>query len=129
MDPNDFMSIPDTGFEGFRFDLVVENTGTLSSIPSGTYRPDSDGSHKPNTFLLGTRESADGGVRYLGSYGWMGYDWLGFIDPTRLAPLLDGALVIVDYGDGVYGIEYDVTDDKGNAITFSCRTRVKFQQM
>lgn len=126
MDPNDFLNIPDSGFEGFRFDLVVENTGTLKAIPSGTYTPDSDGSHQPKTFLTASRESVDGGTRFLGSYGWMGYDWLGFIDPTRLAPLEGGALVLVDYGNNEYGIDYNVTDDKGNTITFSYRTEVNF---
>lgn len=126
-DPNDVLNIPMDGFEGFRFDLIVENTGTiLTAIPSGTYMADSDGTHKANTFLLGTREEADGGMRYKGSYGWMGYDWLGFIDPTRLAPLAGGAIVITDYGNSEYGIEYNVQDDKGNTITLSHRATVKF---
>lgn len=126
-DPNDFFNIPMEGFEGFRFDLIVENIGTLTSIPSGTYTPDADGEHYPKTFELGARESADGGMRYTGSYGWMGYDWLGFIDPSRMAPLLDGSLVIVDYGNNEYGIQYNVLDDKGNSITFSHRTTVTFK--
>ncbi len=122
--PNDILGIPMEGFEGFRFDLIVENDGNIT-LPSGTYRPDSDGSHQPMRFELGSRQNGDGGTYYNGSYGYMGYDFIGFIDPTRMAPLLDGSLVITNYGDDTFGIQYNVIDDKGNKITFSHRSKVK----
>lgn len=121
--PNDILGIPMEGFEGFRFDLIVENDGNIT-LPSGTYRPDSDGSLQPMRFELGSRQNGDGGTYYNGSYGYMGYDFIGFIDPTRMAPLLDGSLVITNYGDGTFGIQYNVIDDKGNKITFSHRSKV-----
>ncbi len=125
--PNDILGIPMEGFEGFRFDLIVENDGNIT-LPSGTYRPDSDSTYKPNTFEIGSRKNADGGTYYNGSYGWMGYDFIGFIDSKRLAPVLDGSLVITDYGDGTFGIQYNVFDDKGNKITFSHRANVTISE-
>ena len=122
------VSNPDLTWEpywGFRFDIIVPNDGNIT-LPAGTYRPDTNVEHKPMTFEIGTRrEVNDEGIYYEGSYGYLGYDWLGFIDKTNMAPAIDGALVITAYGDDEYGIQYYVTDDKGNKITFSHRGKVK----
>ena len=122
------VSNPDLTWEpywGFRFDIIVPNDGNIT-LPAGTYRPDTNVEHKPMTFEIGTRrEVNDEGIYYEGSYGYLGYDWLGFIDKTNMAPAIDGALVITAYGDDEYGIHYYVTDDKGNKITFSHRGKVK----
>ena len=110
---------------GFRFDIIVPNDGNIT-LPAGTYRPDTNEEHKPMTFEVGRRrEVNDEGTYYEGSYGYLGYDWLGFIDKTNMAPAIDGSLVITAYGDDEYGIQYYVTDDKGNTITFSHRGKVK----
>ena len=122
------VSNPDLTWEpywGFRFDLIVPNDGNIA-IPAGTYRPDTNVEHKPMTFEVGTRRVVtDEGTYYEGSYGYLGYDWLGFIDKTNMAPAVDGSLVITAYGDDEYGIQFYVTDDKGNVITFSHRSKVK----
>ena len=122
------VSNPDLTWEpywGFRFDIIVPNDGNIT-LPAGTYRPDTNGEHKPMTFEVGTRRIVDDeGTYYEGSYGYLGYDWLGFIDKTNMAPAVDGSLVITAYGDDEYGIQYYVTDDKGNVITFSHRGKVK----
>lgn len=122
------VSNPDLSWEpywGFRFDIIVPNDGNIT-LPAGTYRPDTNEEHKPMTFEMGRRrEVSDEGVYYEGSYGYLGYDWLGYIDVTNMAPAIDGSLVITAYGDDEYGIQYYVTDDKGNTITFSHRAKVK----
>ena len=122
------VSNPDLSWEpywGFRFDIIVPNDGNIT-LPTGTYRPDTNVEHKPMTFEVGSRrEVNDEGIYYEGSYGYLGYDWLGFIDKTNMAPAIDGSLVITAYGNDEYGIQYYVTDDKGNVITFSHRAKVK----
>ena len=119
---------PDLTWEpywGFRFDLIVPNDGNIT-LPAGTYRPDTNEEHKPMTFEVGRRRIVnDEGTYYEGSYCYLGYDWLGFIDSTNMAPAVDGSLVITAYGDDEYGIQYYVTDDKGNVVTFSHRGKVK----
>jgi hypothetical protein len=119
---------PDLSWEpffGFRFDLIVPNDGNIT-LPAGTYRPDTNAERKPMTFEVGSRRIVnDEGTYYEGSYCYLGYDWLGFIDSTNMAPAIDGSLVITAYGDDEYGIQYYVTDDRGNIITFSHRGKVK----
>ncbi|MBE6232065.1 MAG: hypothetical protein E7117_06815 [Bacteroidales bacterium] len=111
-------------YYGFRFDLNVENDGVVT-LPSGTYYLDSDDSYKPMTFIKGTRESGDGGTYYNGSYGYLGYDWLGYIDAKNLAPASDGKLTIKDCGNNEFEIDYLTYDDKGNKVSFSHKATIK----
>ena len=121
---NDFFSYPAGGFYGFRFDLIVENDGNIT-LPAGTYRPDTTCERKPMTYEIGTRELGDGGTYLNGSYGYLGYNNWGTIDAEKVAPVLDGSLVITAYGNDEYDIQFTVVDDKGNKITFSHRATVK----
>jgi len=98
--------------KGFRFWLNVPVSEGRRIVP-GTYPASSDFS--PMTYEKGYRDVTQEGTWWEGSYVYVTYDWLGYIESG--APAVSGDLDIADNGGDSYTLSYAIKDDRGNTVS------------